>query len=481
MTPESRPTPEGGVPRVARWQLRGERLPDDVLHRLAFHDVLTGLPNRASLAERMRTALARASAQGHSVGLLFVDLDGFKLVNDTLGHAAGDELLERVGERLSTMTERGCLPARHGGDEFLLLCEDLEGDPLAASEQALVYAEEVQRRLRTPFTISRCTFEITASIGISVFPRDAQDADTLIRHADQAMYRAKRSSRGSSTVFQSDDNHSLIELETALRVRRALERGQLELFYQPVVEVADGFSLGGLEALLRWRDPDRGLLTPGAFLPYLDESPLVEELGEWVFSTLCRQLSDWRERGFCPRVSFNIPARQLRRPGFADFITSSAAVYGLELSRLAAEITETSTVDLATVVPALDALCEAGLALSLDDFGTGYSSLARLRDMPFSLLKTDLGFMRGIPSDPSAVELMQSIIALGRTMGMVVIVEGVETAGQLRALLDAGCRVAQGYLLGRPAAATRIEADWLGGMSNQARQAALALGLPTAG
>jgi len=460
------------LPPVQAWRPPGG-LPDEALHRLAFQDALTGLPNRAALSDRIRSALAHACARGGSVGLLFIDLDGFKLVNDTLGHAAGDHLLQLVSDRLSGVDEPGCVLARHGGDEFLVLCEGLEDDPLVASERALAHAEELQRRLREPFTLDRCSFEITASIGVSVYPRDAQTADALVQHADQAMYRAKRATRGGSAVFQSTDGHSLAELETTLRVRRALERDQLELFYQPVVEVADGFGLGGLEALLRWRDPDRGVIGPGAFLPYLDDSPLVEEIGEWVFGQVCRQLSEWGSRGFSPRMSFNIPARQLRRPGFAEFITSTAAAHGADITRIAAEIIETSTADLETVVPTLDALRAVGMSLSLDDFGAGYSSLARLRDMPFSLLKTDLSFMRGIPNDPSAVELMHGIISLGRTMGMVVIVEGVETAAQLDALRAAGCRVAQGYHLGRPAPPEQIERDWADGLSPAAASAAV--------
>jgi diguanylate cyclase (GGDEF)-like protein len=451
--PGSSPPPGGETPR-------GSSATHADLRRLAFRDHLTGLPNRAALAERMRRALSRARQNGNGAGLLFVDLDGFKLVNDTLGHPAGDRLLQFVAGRLSNLGGPQCFLARHGGDEFMVLCEDLDRDPQVASAQALAIAEELRGRMGEPFTVANCTFEISASIGVSVYPHDAADADSLIQHADQAMYSAKRAGRGGCAVFDGSERHSLAELETTLRVRRALEQGQLELFYQPVVEVADGYGLGGLEALLRWRDPDRGLVNPGSFLPYLADSPLVEEIGEWVFAEVCRQLARWRRSGFAPRVSFNIPARQLRRPGFAEFIERTAQAEGADLTRIAAEITETGTVDLSTVVPTLRALQDAGMLLSLDDFGTGYSSLSRLRDMPFSLLKTDLTFMRGIPHDASAVELMEGIISLGRTLGMVVIVEGVETAEQLDTLLDVGCRVAQGYYLGRPAPADEIEAAW---------------------
>jgi EAL domain-containing protein (putative c-di-GMP-specific phosphodiesterase class I) len=252
----------------------------------------------------------------------------------------------------------------------------------------------------------------------------------------------------------------VLELEATLRARRGLGNGEFVLFYQPVLEIADGRRLAGLEALLRWRDPDRGLLLPEAFLPFIEHSSLMEEIGEWVLDEVCRQLSRWSTRGFSPRISFNIPARQLRRPGFAEFVITTAARHEIDITLLAAEITETSPVVLEEVLPALTELRSAGVVLSLDDFGTGYSSLARLRAMPFTLLKTDRSFMEGVPGDPVAAELLEGIITLGRTLGLQVIVEGVETAEQEAELLRLGCRVAQGFHLGAPAPAEQIEARW---------------------
>jgi diguanylate cyclase (GGDEF)-like protein len=430
------------------------------LRRLAFRDHLTGLPNRLAMADRIEAALARSRREGTSAALLFVDIDGFKRVNDTLGHGAGDELLRLVAARLRALGDDRITAGRHGGDEFLLLVDDLPRD----QDTVALAIEHVGKRLtvvlQEPFSVARATFELSASAGASVFPIDARNHHELLEHADQSMYVAKRRGRGQVAVFERSERHALAELEATRRVRQGLAQGEFELHYQPVIEIADGGGLGGLEALLRWRDPDRGLVRPDDFLPYIEESALAEEVGEWVFAEVCRQVADWRERGFEPRVSFNVPLRQLRRPGFAGFLVRTAEQRGADLTRLAVEITESGPIDLEEVGPILGALRDAGLALALDDFGTGHSSLARLRALPFTVLKTDRSFMEGIPGDRVAEELLQGIIALGNTLHLRVIVEGVETAEQQRALLRLGCRTAQGYHLGAPAPPREVEARW---------------------
>ncbi len=430
------------------------------LRQLAYRDHLTGLPNRIAMADRIEAALVRSRREGTCAALVFVDMDGFKRVNDTLGHAAGDDLLALVAHRMRTLPDARMTAGRHGGDEFLLLVDDLPREPQAAARELTEIGSQILSALREPFTVARSSFEINASAGGSIFPVDAENHAELVDHADQAMYVAKRNGGARMVLFDEPESHSVLELEATLRARRALANGELELFYQPVVEIADGGGLGSLEALIRWRDADRGLLLPEAFLPFIEHSPLVEEIGEWVFTEICRQLARWRERGFAPRVSFNIPARQLERPGFAEFVIRTAAENGADLPCLAAEITETSPVALEDVLPTLTRLREAGFVLSLDDFGTGYSSLARLRAMPFTLLKTDRSFMAGIPGDPVAEELLEGIISLGKTLGMTVIVEGVETVEQERELLRLGCRAAQGFHLGPPAPPDEIEARW---------------------
>lgn len=434
----------------------GDRRPSSAepdLRSLAFRDHLTGLPNRASMQGRIDAALARAAREGTGVALLFCDLDQIKLVNDTLGHALGDEVLVETARRLR---ERVATVSRHGGDEFLVLVEDLPAEHDAALGAALEASARVTSAFAEPFTAGRANFALTASIGVAVFPFHARDSDELIARADAAMYEAKQDGRARTAVFERARQRPFAELEATLRVRQAMLAGELELHYQPVIEVADGGGLGGLEALLRWRDPDRGVVFPGQFLPLIEQSPLLEELGEWVIGELFRQLADWRERSFTPRVSFNLPARQLRRPGFVAHLLARARDHDIDLTRVAAEVTESASVDLEPVQPVLRELRDAGLVLSLDDFGTGYSNFARLRDMPFSLLKTDLSFMRGVPEDGRAVDMLEAMVRLGRTLGLVTIVEGVETEAQLECLLGIGVRVAQGFLFGRaePAAAT---------------------------
>ena len=412
------------------------------------------------MADRIEGALVRCRREGASAALLFIDVDGFKRVNDTLGHLGGDELLKQIAKRLTAVGDSRLTAGRHGDDEFVVLLDDLPFDSERAGAAACEIAEALLARLHEPFTVARSSFEITFSIGGSVFQRDAATNSELLEHADQAMYAAKRAGRARVALFEAPEPRSVIELETTLRARRALQRNEFALVYQPVIEIADGGRLGGLEALLRWQDPDRGLLGPDAFLPLIEHSPLLEEIGEWVFSQVCAQLVQWSKRGFSPRISFNIPARQLRRPGFAEFLERTAAAADADPERLALEITETSPVSLEEVLPTLSKLRASGFALSLDDFGTGYSSLARLRSMPFTLLKTDRSFMDGIPGDPVAKELLQGIVALGNTLGLKVIVEGVETAAQERELLRLGARVAQGYYLGAPAPPEEIESRW---------------------
>jgi diguanylate cyclase (GGDEF)-like protein len=443
------------------------------LRRLAYRDHLTGLPNRASMRERIGAALNRAEREGTAVVVLFCDLDGIKLVNDTLGHALGDEVLVDVADRLRTLGRAGVTAGRHGGDEFLLLVEDLPDDREAALAEATEIGQRLADAFVTPFSAGGATFELTASAGAALFPWHATEADALIERADGAMYEAKRAGRAQTVVFDRVVERPYRELEATLQIRRALAAGELEVHYQPVIEIADGGGLGGLEALLRWRDPDRGLVLPGEFLPLLDRSPLLEEIGEWVFSEVCRQLKSWRERGFNPRVSFNIPARQLRRPGFADYVIRVAQETGVDLTRIAAEITESANVDLEPVLPVLVKLRAAGLVLSLDDFGTEYASFARLRDMPFSLLKTDVSFMRGIPDDETAVELLQAMTTLGKTLGLVVIVEGVETERQLNRVLEIGVRVAQGFLFAPALPPDDVEARYGPAAKVAAAQAAV--------
>jgi diguanylate cyclase (GGDEF)-like protein len=432
------------------------------LRRLAYHDPLTGLPNRVAMSERIEVALDHGRPRPAGVGVLLLSLEGFQLIEDGDGYVNDEELLIVVAGRLSRLAAEGVTAGRDANDgEFLLLADNLPADDDGARNALRLLGERIADLLAEPFVIAGSTVRVTAAIGASLYPTDAGDAGALVRHASQAIQEAKQRGRAQVELYDATHRRSHVELQTALRVRRALGRGEFELYYQPVIEIADGGGLGGLEALLRWNEPQRGLLTPGAFMPHLDDSQLLaQEITDWVFKEVCRQLADWRRRGFDPRVSFNIPARQLRRADLAHFIINNAELYGADLTRLAAEVTETSAVDLDTITPTLAALRDAGLVISLDDFGIGYSSLWRLRSMPFSLLKTDLSLMRGVPDDAEATQVLEAVVSLGKALGMVVIVEGVEAQDQVDALLRVGARVAQGYHLGRPAPAAEIEARW---------------------
>ena len=284
------------------------------VRRLAFHDALTGLPNRSSMDARLRSAVARARRRRRAVALLFVDLDNFKLVNDSLGHAAGDRLLRRVARRLDGVEGPGGMLARHGGDEFLILLGDL--DPGAGEEAARAAAEDVAVRLAKPFTISGAEFHVEASVGISLFPGDADGPHALLQHADAAMYQSKGRGRAASTVYARMTHDPLERLSLSTRLRRAIAGDELELYYQPIVWTASG-RLHSMEALLRWNDPDRGLVHPDGFIPAAEEMSLLEPIGEWVVGALARQIRAWESEGMRPHVSFNVSPRELHRPDFA--------------------------------------------------------------------------------------------------------------------------------------------------------------------
>lgn len=430
------------------------------LRRLAYRDHLTQLPNRIAIADRIEAAVVRSRRDAKSVALILIDIDSFKRINSTLGHDAGDELLVLLADRLRELEGPHVGVGRYGGDEFVLLVEDLPHDPTLARETVEELGNRALSALEEPFTIAQCSFEITASLGASIVPLDAATHHELVTHADQATFLARRRGRAQLAMFDKPEGWPMLELESTLRIRRALAAGELELFYQPVVEIADRGQLRGLEALLRWRDPDRGLILPGSFLPFLEHGSLIMRIGEWVLFEICRQMADWDRRGFSPRVSFNVPARQLQHPDFATFVVDTATRHGIELTRLTVEITETSPISLEEVTPTLNALREAGIRLSLDDFGSGYSSLSRLRSMPFTVLKTDRGFMNGIPGDRVGEELLEGILSLARALGMEVVVEGIETAEQAQEVLRLGGRLAQGFQLGPPAPPAEIEARW---------------------
>jgi diguanylate cyclase (GGDEF)-like protein/PAS domain S-box-containing protein len=416
---------------------------------LAYHDGLTGLPNRALLEDHLTRALARSRRTGCSVGLLYIDLDGFKLVNDSLGHAAGDEVLREAAERLAMTTRASDLLARQGGDEFLLLLGDLELDQ-DPQEVAVKASKRILDALAEPFHVAGAEFQLGASIGIALYPRDAHDRDGLLKAADGAMYSAKRAGRGVYAFPEADGGDARTRLSLTTRLRRALARDELELYFQPLFTVEDS-DLVGAEALLRWNDPNEGLIAPADFVPVAEETGLINALGDWVLEALCRHAAQWRDLGLATRLSFNLSPRQLRAGDVAERISSCVASYGLDPRNFCVEVTEsTAMAEHARVEPQLRHLHEAGFILAIDDFGSGHSSLARLRELPVDMLKVDRSFMAATPDDPQAAAIVGAVLALASGLGMTTVAEGVETEAQHRFLRDAGCPLAQGYHLGRP-------------------------------
>jgi diguanylate cyclase (GGDEF)-like protein/PAS domain S-box-containing protein len=417
---------------------------EEEVRRLAFYDPLTGLPNRTQLDTRLRAAVTRARRRGRRVALLLVDLDNFKLVNDSLGHGAGDRLLRRIAGRLRGAEGEHGMLARRGGDEFLLLLGDLGAD---AHDAARATADAVARRLAEPFQVAGAEFHVAATVGISVFPDDADGPEALVQHADTAMYQSKRRGRASA-VYARAGGDPLERLSLSARLRRALAGDELVLHYQPIVWTASG-RLHSAEALLRWEDPERGLVPPDAFIPAAEELGLQERLGAWVLRTLTRQVAAWAAEGLHPRVSFNVSPRELHRTDFAADVRRAVERAGVNASCLTMELTESATLREPERMSALlEELRALGMNIAIDDFGAGWSSLSRLRSMPVQTLKIDRSFLREIPHDPESGAIVRAIIALGDALGMTTVAEGVEVPLQQHFLAAQGCPLSQGRLFG---------------------------------
>ncbi|MCW2991551.1 MAG: hypothetical protein JWM73_2145, partial [Solirubrobacterales bacterium] len=420
---------------------------------MAYHDSLTGLPNRAMLRDHLDLALARALRNGQSVALLYLDLDDFKLVNDGLGHAAGDDLLRTMSERLRARLREEDLVAREGGDEFLVLLADVDRDP---QERALAVAENLVAALREPVQVSGTEFEVSGSAGISVFPTDASDAEELLAHADAAMYEAKAGGRGQVRVYNGSRERSTERLSLGRRLRRAIELDELVLHWQPIVALDTGL-LKGAEALVRWQDPERGLLAAGDFVPDVNAAGLLGQLDEWVVGAFTRQRRKWNAMGLDPYVGFNLGPRALNAHGVEPLLEALAASE-LDVSRVTIEISETEALhDDARAREALHRLDTAGVTLALDDFGVAYSSLRRLRDLPTKWIKIDKSFLVGMPGHAGATSVLEAILRLLEALEVRVIVEGVESAAQCDWLRERGCEAAQGWFLGRPVPAEQLE------------------------
>jgi diguanylate cyclase (GGDEF)-like protein/PAS domain S-box-containing protein len=435
-----------------------KRAEEELTHR-ANHDPLTGLPNREQFRSRLGDAIAHVQDNGRSLAVLYVDLDDFKLVNDSFGHDAGDELLAAIAERLRGVGRAGDLVGRDGGDEFLVLMADLPGSAPEATKDAQDAAERIRRALQQPLPLGSVEIDINASVGISLCPFDATDAQTLLKHADAAMYEAKAGGRDASRLYEPAARDTQGQLERAARLRRAINDEELTLHYQPIVELGSR-ALAGVEALVRWNDPARGTIDPEEFIPLAERTGLIRPISEWVIGEAGRQAAAWQAAGYEHWISINVPPDTCRQIG-ADAIGSLIRARGGEPSRITLEMTESAMMSPRRGKEGeLEELRALGIRLAIDDFGTGHSSLTRLGELPVNLLKIDRSFVQGLPELDTARTLVTAIMYLAEGFGLDVIAEGVETEAQRRFLLEAGCRYAQGYLFSPPVEASTITSDW---------------------
>lgn len=420
---------------------------------LAYYDALTGLPNRTLLEDRITKALASARRRNENAAVLFLDLDRFKFINDTLGHTSGDALLQEVAARLKGCAREQDTVARVGGDEFVMLLTSV-----AQASDAAVAAQRVLDAITSEFSVHGNLLKVTCSVGISMFPAHGLDSDALVKNADAAMYCAKQKGPNNIQFFTKDMNDQMVErltLESGLRL--ALDRQELFLVYQPQMDIATG-AIVGVEALLRWQHPELGLVPPGDFIRIAENTGLIVPIGEWVLKTACAQARKWQDEGLRQvQIAVNVSAVQFRQEGFRDLIKGVLSETRLSPQYLELELTESLLLTNADVMfSVLRDLKEMGLSLAIDDFGTGYSSLSYLRQFPVSRLKIDRSFVQDVAINPDDAAITAAIIGMAKNMSLRVIAEGVENEAQLSFLRAHQCDEIQGYYFSRPLSADKV-------------------------
>lgn len=423
------------------------------LAHLAHYDPLTDLPNRLLFTDRTEQALASAQIHKRGCALLMIDLDHFKMINDSLGHSIGDQLLKGVAERLKAMVGPGITLARLGGDEFAVLAESCPQMVHAAAQ-----AQRIIDGLKEPFQIDGHQLFVNISVGISLFPGDALSAEQLLRNSDSALFKAKSSGRNGYALYTEElTAHAQQRVETAFELRRALEQQELRVYYQPVHDLKTS-RLIGVEALVRWEHPLRGLVSPAEFIPIAERTGLIAEIDAWVMRQACEQMCQWQQAGVeLSFVAVNVSSRLFARRELFGQVAKVLHETGLDPACLELEVTESAVMDDPEVaLEQMHRLRELGVRLAIDDFGTGYSSLLRLKRMPVQKLKIDQGFVAGLPWDEDDAAIVRVIIALAQSMGMQVHAEGIEQVEQARFLLEHGCDLGQGYWFGRPVPAAQL-------------------------
>ena len=428
------------------------------LDHLAHHDSLTGLPNRALFNDRLAHAMQRSAREHQQLALLFIDLDRFKNVNDSLGHHIGDELLKQVSLALIDKVRDGDTLARLGGDEFILLLENVDGQ-----YGSTIVAEKLMSVFEQPFIVVGHELFVTCSVGISLFPGDGVDLNMLIRNADVAMYQSKAHGRNAYRFYSAEMMGEGIErLRMESMLRRSIEKNEIFLNYQPQIEIQSG-RLVGVEALVRWQHPELGMVPPIKFIPLAEDTGFINQLGQWVLFESCRQMLRWQEAGlFVPKIAVNLSVKQFERGSIVSMVSDILAETGLEAHRLQLEVTESLIMNTGDAFVFINDLHAIGVGLAIDDFGTGYSSLAYLKQLPVQTLKIDRSFIKDIDIDTDVNEeaIAIAIIQLGKSLNLSVVAEGVETQAQVDFLQRQGCNLAQGYFFGRPLLAQDLFKNW---------------------